>query len=155
MSGRFPSNLQSYEFSPLPSACERVIPRVLRAYAHAHRRRICRCVWARVITATSGVRGDGASNLQSREFSPFTNRMCEESWRASTGLEIKTCEPPETPSSRTDTRPRRAARRIVSLSRPTHQASISYQAHPACGFSPLSSASAAPWAPRHRPSSGR
>ena len=41
---------------------------------------------------------------------------------------------PETPSSRTDTRPRRAARRTVSLSRPTHQASIpcqpTSQAHP-------------------------
>jgi hypothetical protein len=103
--------------------------------------------------------------LQSLEFSPFTKRMCEESWRASTGLAAtrswrsRRVSLPETPSSRTDTRPRRAARRIVSLSRPTHQASIpcqpTSQAHPACGFSPLSSASAAPWAPRHRPSSGR
>ena len=68
---------------------------------------------------------------------------------------------PDIPSLRTDTRPHIAGRGVptASSSRPTRQASIpcqpTSQAHAVCGFSPLSSASAAPWAPRHRPSSGR
>jgi len=89
------------------------------------------------------------------------------SWRASTGLAAtrswrsRRVSLPDIPSLRTDTRPHIAGRGVptASSSRPTRQASIpcqpTSQAHAVCGFSPLSSASAAPWAPRHRPSSGR
>ena len=66
--------------------------------------------------------------------------------------------PPEIPTSRTSTRPPRGARRTASSSGPSRQASIpsrpTSQARPACGSSPLSLVSAAPWAPRHRPSFG-
>jgi hypothetical protein len=41
------------------------------------------------------------------------------------------------------------------LARPVPCQPTTLQGHPVCGCSPLSSASAAPWAPRHRPSSGR